>query len=221
MKEEVKRREYSHMSDLINFDKKKKPGFYDGVYDLGLIKKGLQSQLKDYIEGKITADQLFRKKGEQNKSVDKANDISMKKKSVSGAIKLESNFGGEAGLNYDNSMKNNLLKRYSISGRAPKLNFKKDAIKEEYDDENINSSKEINAIYKAEKENKMKMKVKMKKKKRKKKWKKKRKKKKKKKWKKKLKKKKKKRRKKKRKKKKRKTKVMRKKIKIKTKIKRI
>ena len=27
------------MSDLINFDKKKKPGFYDGVYDYNIVKK--------------------------------------------------------------------------------------------------------------------------------------------------------------------------------------
>ena len=62
LKEDIKRREYSQMSDLINFDKKKKPGFYDGVYDYNIIKKGLSSQLRDYIEGKITADQLFKKK---------------------------------------------------------------------------------------------------------------------------------------------------------------
>ena len=62
LKEDIKRREYTQMSDLINFDKKKKPGFYDGVYDYNIIKKGLSSQLRDYIEGKITADQLFKKK---------------------------------------------------------------------------------------------------------------------------------------------------------------
>ena len=62
LKEEIKRREYSHMSDLINFDKKKKPGFYEGVYDANIIKKGFSSQLKDYIEGRIKAEDLFKKK---------------------------------------------------------------------------------------------------------------------------------------------------------------
>ena len=73
LKEEVNRREYSHMSDLINFDKKKK-GFYDGVYDFNIIKKGMASQLKDYIEGKITSDQLFQKRNTVSKSMTKLSD---------------------------------------------------------------------------------------------------------------------------------------------------
>ena len=39
LKEDVQRREYAHMSNMINFDKKNQPGFYDGVYSSKLIKK--------------------------------------------------------------------------------------------------------------------------------------------------------------------------------------
>ena len=49
IKEDIKRREYSQMSDLINFIKRRSLGFYAGVYDHSIIKKGLASQLKDYI----------------------------------------------------------------------------------------------------------------------------------------------------------------------------
>ena len=49
IKEDVKRREYSQMSDLINFIKRRSLGFHAGVYDHSIIKKGLASQLKDYI----------------------------------------------------------------------------------------------------------------------------------------------------------------------------
>ena len=66
LKEDVQRREYAHMSNMINFDKKNKPGFYDGVYSNQIIKNGLDAQLKDYIEGKITADQLFKRRVNQN-----------------------------------------------------------------------------------------------------------------------------------------------------------
>ena len=66
LKEDVQRREYAHMSNMINFDKKNRPGFYDGVYSNQIIKNGLGAQLKDYIEGKITADQLFKRRVNQN-----------------------------------------------------------------------------------------------------------------------------------------------------------
>ena len=90
LKEDLKRREYSQMSDLINFDKKKKPGFYAGIYDHSIIKKGLASQLKDYIEGKITADKLFKKREEQSKSVEKPTVInSFKNKTLSSNFKME------------------------------------------------------------------------------------------------------------------------------------
>ena len=66
LKEDVQRREYAHMANMINFDKKDQPGFYDGVYSSKLIKKGLGAQLKDYIEGRITAEQLFKRRGDSN-----------------------------------------------------------------------------------------------------------------------------------------------------------
>ena len=64
IKQDINRKEYSHMSDLINFDKKKE-GFFDGI-DNSYLHKGLESQLKDYISGKITADELFKKKNNQS-----------------------------------------------------------------------------------------------------------------------------------------------------------
>ena len=67
LKEDVQRREYAHMSNMINFDKKNQPGFYDGVYSNKLIKKGFANQIKDYIEGRISADQLFKRKGDRDK----------------------------------------------------------------------------------------------------------------------------------------------------------
>ena len=79
LKEDVQRREYAHMSNLINFDKKNQPGFYDGIYSSKQMKKGFGNQLKDYIEGRITADQLFKKratmdpKAFQKKSFDNEN----------------------------------------------------------------------------------------------------------------------------------------------------
>ena len=152
IKEDVKRREYSQMSDLINFDKKKKPGFYAGVYDHSIIKKGLASQLKDYIEGKITADQLFKKRGEPSKSVEKPNDNnSFKKKSLSTNIKMGNTFGGDVKLNFVDLLKSTLSKRMSSTNQKINSNYKKDTIKEEDDDELINSSKELNSIYKTEK----------------------------------------------------------------------
>ena len=151
LKEEIKRREYSHMSDLINFDKKKKPGFYEGVYDANIIKKGFSSQLKDYIEGRIKAEDLFKKKNETKKSADKQsetilNNETIRKKSVSGNINLDNNYGDEIKLNFVDLFKNTLSQRKSLIPGNPKLNYKKEEIKEE-DDENYNSSKEFNEIF--------------------------------------------------------------------------
>ena len=160
LKEDVKRREYSHMSDLINFDKKKKPGFYDGVYDFNIVKKGLASQLKDYIEGKITADQLFKKKGQLSKSVS----ISKKNFSVTNIGKsLPGDYNGnllgeEVKLNFVDLLKNSLSKKLSLESEEMKntqKSNKKEIIKEE-EDENYNSSKELNSIfYKTVKEKKI------------------------------------------------------------------
>ena len=158
LKEDVKRREFSHMSDLINFDKKKKPSFYEGVYDIDIIKKGFASQLKDYIEGRITADQLFKKKDDSkpvNKSASKLSkstplDIKARlRKSVSVSKKQDKMFGEEVKLNYIDLFKSAMFKRMSYEPEESKniKNItKKETIKEE-DDENINSSKELNSIF--------------------------------------------------------------------------
>ena len=162
LKEDVNRREYSHMSDLINFDKKKKPGFYNGVYSHDIIKKGLESQLKDYIEGKITAEQLFKKR--ENKSLGKLNNDNInsndsnKRKTFTGINKNENNFDEETKLNFFDILKNiNKKSSFEIdeTKNMKKLNSRREPIKEE-DDENNNSSKELNSIfYKTIKEKKI------------------------------------------------------------------
>jgi hypothetical protein len=159
LKEDVNRREYSHMSDLINFDKKKK-GFYDGVYDINIIKKGLGSQLKDYIEGKITADQLFKRRSDLSKSMGKLNENTQhnnnfnndpkKRISISTGFKSGAKYGEEVKLNYVDLLKSSLSKRMSLDSEDFKndlfINLKKEVIKEE-DDENNNNSKELSSIF--------------------------------------------------------------------------
>ena len=140
LKEEVKRREYSHMSDLINFDKKKKPGFYDGVYNTSIIKKGFTSQLKDYIEGRITADELFKKRNETTKSADKQSETLLNNETMK-----KNASGEELKLNFVDLFKNTLSQGKSSVPEKSKINNKGE-IKEE-DDENYNSSKEINTIF--------------------------------------------------------------------------
>ena len=147
LKEEVKRREFSQMSDLINFDKKKKPGFYDGVYNINVIKKGFTSQLKDYIEGRITADQLFKKTTKSVKSSDKSNENIINndsKKIISGQIIDSNNLGEEVKLNFVDLFKETLLKK-----TTSEANNKKEIIKEE--NESNNSS--LNFELKNKKEN--------------------------------------------------------------------
>jgi hypothetical protein len=65
LKEDVQRREFSKMSDLINFDKKKK-GFYDGLENMVKNKKGFEGYLKEYISGKISVEELFKKYNSMN-----------------------------------------------------------------------------------------------------------------------------------------------------------
>ena len=60
LKEDVRRREFVQMSDLINFEKRKK-GFMDG-FEKNYLKKEYESQIKNYISGKITAEEVFKKK---------------------------------------------------------------------------------------------------------------------------------------------------------------
>ena len=143
LKEDVNRREYSHMSDLINFDKKKKKGFYDGVYDINLIKKGLGSQLKDYIEGRITADQLFKKRTDVVRT---PNETTNKKRNSG---EFESSAEIENKFSFSNLLKKALTSKATLEMDESKFNqksAKKEIIKEE-EDENNNSSKEINPVF--------------------------------------------------------------------------
>ena len=150
IKEDVKRREYSRMSDLINFDKKQKPGFYDGVYDTKKIfKAGFGSQLKDYIEGKITADQLFKKKSGLSKSVPMGKGSFVDKRKST----IESNFHvpelvEDSKLNFVDLLKTSLKKRLTLDqedfNKTQNIS-NRDIIKEEDEDYNM-SPREINGI---------------------------------------------------------------------------
>ena len=143
--EEVKRREYSQMSDLINFDKKNKPGFYEGVYDHSLIKKKFGSQLKEYIEGKITADQIFKKKNDLSKSVsvNKDNKIRLER-SKTRSFGVENNDKEDAKINFIDLLKGSF--KAKMTPELKKTFTKKEIIKEEDDDIN-NSSKDINSVF--------------------------------------------------------------------------
>jgi hypothetical protein len=156
LKEDVNRREYSHMSDLINFDKKKK-GFYDGVYDFNIIKKGIGSQLKGYIEGKISSDQIFKKKTDLSKSVGKFNENTQfnnknknevkKKLSMSTRQNTFEKFREGVKINFIDLTKSSIAKRISLDNEKDILNnAKKEVIKEE-DEENNNYSKELSSIF--------------------------------------------------------------------------
>ena len=148
IKEDVKRREYSRMSDLINFDKKKNPGFYDGIFDNKKeFKSGLGSQLKDYIEGRITADQLFKKKSVLSKSVPMGKgNFAYKRKST-----IESNFhvpelGEDAKLNFVDLIKTSLKKRLTLDQEdfnKTQNASNRDIIKEEEEDDNMSPRESI------------------------------------------------------------------------------
>ena len=159
LKEDVSRREFAHMSDMINFDKRKK-GFMDGVYENNNYLK--KSQLKDYISGKIKADEIFKKR-DTSKNINKIQikqsininsfntNESKRRKSLSQSMnKLSSlpDFNDEI----KPSSKNLLRGSISFQNRLPLENIfskiedsekrKKEIIKEEEEDEN-NSSKDI------------------------------------------------------------------------------
>jgi hypothetical protein len=140
LKEDVQRREYHHMANMINFDKKNQPGFYDGVYSNKLIKKGLGTQLKDYIEGKITADQLFKKRADHFKSA-----------GSEGMIKNSLNNLGNSNNNINNieETKYSFIDLFKESLKGKNFPLKKsqsrDTIQEE-DDENINNNNELNSV---------------------------------------------------------------------------
>ena len=132
LKEDVQRREYAHMSNLINFDKKNQPGFYDGVYSDKLMKKGFGAQLKDYIEGRITADQLFRSKQKieqkniQNKSF--GNDNISSRNNLNN---INNNFPEEdSKFNFIDLFKES-LKGKGLINKKSSSNYPNDIIKEE------------------------------------------------------------------------------------------
>ena len=140
LKEDVQRREYAHMSNMINFDKKHQPGFYDGVYSNNLMKKGFGAQLKDYIEGRITADQLFKKRTDQNSSNTKYNENKGKNylSNLNNNIKDEE----EKKLNFIDLFKES-MKGKGFAESKSKTNKTKDVIKEEVGN-NINN--EFNSL---------------------------------------------------------------------------
>ena len=162
LKEDVSRREFAHMSDMINFDKRKK-GFMDGVYDnTNYLKKGLESQLKDYISGKIKADEIFKKRDtskninkiqiKQNININSINvNESNRRKSLSQSMnKLNSlsEFNDDIKYNTKSLLRGSISfqNRKSLENIFSKIDdpekIKKDIIKEEEEDEN-NSSKDI------------------------------------------------------------------------------
>ena len=146
LKEDVNRREYAKMSDLINFDKKKK-GFMDGYNTEGL-KKGLANNLRDYIDGKISTDELF-KKNEISKSMIKIENLStieaLKRKSLSG-VKSFNNFALSEGftekIKHNDALRGSMvLHKKGISLENDLINnTKRDTIKKE----EIKEENEIN-----------------------------------------------------------------------------
>ena len=140
LKEDVQRREYAHMSNMINFDKKNQPGFYDGVYSSKLIKKELGGQLKDYIEGKITADQLFKRRGDpNNQSHNKTfNNDNMVQNNLTNIKDEETKF------NFIDLFKES-LKGKGFPENKQKSSHTKEIIKEE--EETNTSNNELNSIF--------------------------------------------------------------------------
>ena len=140
LKEDVQRREYAHMSNMINFDKKNQPGFYDGVYSSKLIKKGLGAQLKDYIDGKITADQLFKRRGDpNNQSHNKTfNNDNMVQNNLTNIKDEETKF------NFIDLFKES-LKGKGFPENKQKSSHTKEIIKEE--EETNTSNNELNSIF--------------------------------------------------------------------------
>ena len=148
LKEDVQRREYAHMSNMINFDKKHQPGFYDGVYSTNLMKKGFGAQLKDYIEGKITADQLFKKRRDQNSSNVKSNTNDNKGKNNLTNLN-NTKEEEETKFNFIDLFKESMKSKVFGESKS-KTNKTKDVIKEE-DENNIDN--ELNFLLnKTEKE---------------------------------------------------------------------
>ena len=122
LKEDVQRREFSKMSDLINFDKKKK-GFYDGLENMVKNKKGFEGYLKEYISGKISVEELFKKYNSMN------NNNNSERKSIGGTntIKKYNSFSNNL-IEEDKNNINNLL-RGSMAMPRKKMSIDNDQIR--------------------------------------------------------------------------------------------
>ena len=121
LKEDVQRREFSKMSDLINFDKKKK-GFYDGLENMVKNKKGFEGYLKEYISGKISVEELFKKYNSMN-------NVNTERKSIGGTntIKKYNSFSNNL-IEEDKNNINNLL-RGSMAMPRKKMSIDNDQIR--------------------------------------------------------------------------------------------
>ena len=146
LKEEISRREYSHMADLINFEKKNKGLMGDNFF----LKNGLQSQIKEYIDGKITAEEIFKKK--DNRILNKTDNINwnfMNEKTKRNSLSMTNiNNTENRQLNFKDIMRGSLgnpRKSVSLERHLFKINnyekekVKKEEIKEEEDIEKNNS----------------------------------------------------------------------------------
>ena len=98
LKEDVQRREFSKISDLINFDKRKK-GFYEGMEEFAKKNKNFESYLKEYINGKMSADDLLKRYNSMN-NITTVNEATQVRKSVGGNLNKFKKF---------NSFNSNLL----------------------------------------------------------------------------------------------------------------
>ena len=107
LKEDIQRREFSKISDLINFDKRKK-GFYEGMEDFAKKNKNFERYLKEYINGKITADELLKKYNSMNNGM--VDDFTQMRKSVGGSMNKFKKFNSFNNSNFIGEDVNNLLR---------------------------------------------------------------------------------------------------------------
>ena len=95
------------ISDLINFDKRKK-GFYEGMEDFAKKNKNFEGYLKEYINGKITADELLKKYNSMNNGM--VDDFTQMRKSVGGSMNKFKKFNSFNNSNFIGEDVNNLLR---------------------------------------------------------------------------------------------------------------
>ena len=107
------------------------------IYEL---KKGLGAQLKDYIEGRITAEQLFKRRGDSNNQFNN--------KSFSNEISTQNNLTNikdeETKFNFIDLFKES-IKGKGFPENKQKSSHTKDIIKEE--EETNTSNNELNSIF--------------------------------------------------------------------------